>query len=166
MSVFSIPFTSPSNYSYDADKIVVSGGLSSLKEMSLWDNLEVYYRTEESAWNGTPNEVIDETDNNIHATASGANTVATGKIGRCASFDGINDYVVSTDNIPATLYGNVDFTISFWLYVPVGPVMTGSSYRHFFSFGAPTVGNLCQITTYDVVPNILFIGWFAQKNRV
>ncbi len=53
-----------------------------------------YWKMNEYFWNGTAGEVIDSSGNNNHGTAkNGANTVASGKIGRCGYFDGNNDYV-------------------------------------------------------------------------
>lgn len=47
----------------------------------------------EAVWNGTTDEVVDSSGNNNHGTASGATTIADGKLNRGGDFDGVNDQV-------------------------------------------------------------------------
>ncbi len=74
------------------------------------------YHFDECAWNGTYQEVKDNTTNNFHATAKeDATTVGEGKLNRSAYFDGSNyiDAGDTLDNIFGS--GNNSFTITAWI---------------------------------------------------
>ena len=80
------------------------------------------WRFDETLWNGTANEVNDESGNDLHGRAvSGASTddtssAITGNPGTCAygSFDGTNDHVEVNDNNLLDL--TTDLTITAWIY--------------------------------------------------
>ena len=91
-----------------------------------------YWKMDEDSWNGTTGEVIDSSGNNNHGTAkNGANTIASGKVGRCGNFDGSDDYV-SAPNIywPA----NTDFAIEYWMkfssYSPYQNILSTTTSGH------------------------------------
>lgn len=113
MSVFTTPFTTPGNYTYNSSKIEVTGGLAKLLDIStLLSGLQAYWRMEEASWNATPGEVIDSSSSGLHGQAiNGANTIAAGKLGRCGQFDGSNDQIVIPDNS----FSGGDFTIAAWV---------------------------------------------------
>jgi hypothetical protein len=54
--------------------------------------LIAHWKMDESGWDGTANEVKDETGN-YHGTAQGGATTGSGKYGKGGSFDGVDDYV-------------------------------------------------------------------------
>lgn len=160
MSVFTTPFTTAGNYTYDSNKIEVSGGLAQLKESSLFNGIKLYHRFEEDSWDGTAGEVIDQSSLLNHSTSyNGANTIAGGKIGRGASFDGANDYLVSANNSPIT--GNVSFSVSFWVYIPSGAAKTGS-YSPFLYWGQPATGQAAYISFYGSNLNNIYIGYHGN----
>lgn len=78
------------------------------------------YFFNESAWDGTAQEVVDSGVNGYHATSvSGATTAITspalpGDPGTCAygEFDGVDDYVALPDTYPDL---TADFTITAWI---------------------------------------------------
>jgi len=133
MAVFSTPFTIPGNYSYDSGKIEVSGGLAKLLEVSsLLSGLQAYWRMEEASWNATPGEVIDSSSSGLHGQAiNGANTSATGRLGRCGQFDGSNDQIIIPDNA----FAIGDFTISVWVKT------SSTGYRVVFASSLDNVWN-------------------------
>jgi hypothetical protein len=156
MAIFQTTFTTPGNYTYDSDKIEVSGGLAKLKALDLATNLHAYWKFNESVWNGTTDEVVDSSGNGYHCTAkNGANTVAGGKIGRAGSFDGVNDYVISSNN--AGITGNPSFSISMWMKVPSGGVRSGS-YPLMLYWGVAVNTNCFHFGTYTIGRNRLYIG--------
>lgn len=61
----------------------------------------IEYRFDELSWNGTSNEVIDSSDNLLHAQSSGGTLSQDAKICRGATFDGVDDHFelpsISTD---------------------------------------------------------------------
>ncbi|MCF6291400.1 MAG: hypothetical protein L3J03_10455 [Desulfobacterales bacterium] len=74
------------------------------------------WRFDECSWNGTSGEVIDA-QGSLHGTRAGnADTIASGKLCRAGTFDGIGDYVDMGD-ILNTVFGSTSnaFTITAWL---------------------------------------------------
>jgi hypothetical protein len=73
-----------------------------------------FWKFEEASWTGAVGEVRDSSGNNNHGRAiNGATTVARGKCGRGAWFDGTNDSVQIPNS--ASLQLTNDLTISFWI---------------------------------------------------
>ncbi|MEJ2042848.1 MAG: polymer-forming cytoskeletal protein [Reinekea sp.] len=92
------------------------------------------YRFDELEWNGTANEVVDSSANNLHGTAdaaSGTTTTADAQICRAASLNGIDQFIDSPGLSPL----RTSSTLSFWIKVDNGyvgvfkaweaPVVTG-----------------------------------------
>lgn len=82
---------------------ITDPNLISFWNMNNQDDLKSYYTS-------------DLTSNNFYGTPNGlANTIATGKLGRAGSFDGINSYL-NMNNIPA-LSNTAHYSISAWVYL-------------------------------------------------
>jgi hypothetical protein len=159
MAVFSSPFTTPGNYTYDSDEIEVSGGLAKLKELGLWTDLYAYWKMDEALWSGVTNEVVDSGPNGFHATAiNGPNTVSGGKIGRASSFDGINDYLISSSN--ANIIANPSFTISVWAKIPTGAVKAGS-YPTFLWWGFTASGQSVYFGLFNSSLDKVYVGFHS-----
>lgn len=87
------------------------------------------YRFDELSWDGTANEVIDNSGNNHHGAAIGMTTLSSGKI--CAAGDftatGTSDYL----NLANTAANNLtDFTISVWAiknFTHTGTILSGAN---------------------------------------
>jgi len=72
----------------------------------------VEYRFDECGWNGTNGEVKDSSQNHLNGTAKGdTNTVANGKIGRSAYFDGDRDYIKIGNNQKLQLDANASWSL-------------------------------------------------------
>ena len=74
--------------------------------MLVTKNLKAYYRFEGNA--------NDNSGNGHNGTVVGA-TLATGKFGRCYSFDGSDDYISVGDHADLRLAGAL--TIATWVYL-------------------------------------------------
>jgi MSHA biogenesis protein MshQ len=71
------------------------------------------YRFDEPSWNGTTNEVLDNTGQGLNGNAVGdTNTIAAGQICRAGTFDGNGDYV-RINGINS--YLNTTASLSFWI---------------------------------------------------
>jgi hypothetical protein len=87
------PFTTSGNYTFDTTVIEVTGGNAQLKDIGLDDNLVLYWKCDEASWNGTPGEITDSSPSGYDGTGqNGATTASGGKIDRCGTYDGTNDY--------------------------------------------------------------------------
>ncbi len=76
---------------------------------------EIDWRHDELSWSGVTDEVQDSSGNNNHAMSivgSGLDTITAGQICRAASFDGVNDYIVSADIFDLL---RTTATLSFWI---------------------------------------------------
>ena len=81
----------------------------------------VQYHFDELIWDGTTDEVIDSSDNNLHGTAQGGLTTAnsspaiSGDVGTCsyAELDGIDDYVALGN--PDLLNFSGEITLAAWI---------------------------------------------------
>jgi hypothetical protein len=72
------------------------------------------YRFDECLWDGTSNEVKEDSPNHLNGTAKGdAKIISEGKIGRAGYFDGSGDYVEILNNPKLQLTG--DSTFSLWI---------------------------------------------------
>ena len=71
------------------------------------------YQFDELSWNGTSDEVTDNSGNDYHGTATGMTTTIAGKICGAGDFTntGIDDYLTLDNN---ALDGQTDFSISVW----------------------------------------------------
>ncbi len=74
------------------------------------ETLMAHWKFDESIWNGTENEVKDETDN-YNGTANGPVITTAGRFNNAGKFDGSNDYI----DIGTTLSPNGDITVSAWI---------------------------------------------------
>lgn len=82
------PYTTPANYTYDSDKIEVSGDLAKLKTTLDYDGLVGYWKFEDN--------FLDSSGNGNNLTVVGNPTFITGKIDKCLNLD-ITSYVKSTN---------------------------------------------------------------------
>ena len=111
---FDTPYNDPLIYTFQTDEIEVTGGLARLREDPLIPFLLGYWRMEEAAWNGTPDEVLDESGLDHHGTAVGdATTFTPAQIGRGGTFDG-SDAVIIGQPADLDLDPTTEFTISVW----------------------------------------------------
>ena len=114
MSTKLYPYTTPGNYTFDSDKIEVSGGIASLKE----DLTNVYARWHLNESSGT--NVPDSSGNGRNGTTvnmEDGDWVA-GKLNNCLSFDGVNEYVDCGDI--ANFERTDPFSIEFWFKTSIG----------------------------------------------
>jgi hypothetical protein len=83
-----------------------------------------------SWWKGESNANDQLGLNN--ATLQGGATFTTGKVGQAFSFDGVNDYVLIGDPIPASLKFQNEITLEAWVYIteyaPGMGLIVGSQY--------------------------------------
>ncbi len=102
------PYTTPGNYTYDTDKIEVSGGLAQLKEDLT--NVYAHYHLNESSGSSIP----DSSGNGRNGTTINMEDSdwVTGKLGNCLQFDGVNEYVNCGDI--ASFERTDSFSIEFW----------------------------------------------------
>ncbi len=76
---------------------------------------EIEFRMDELQWNGSANEVVDSSGNGNHANAnaaSGLSTINPGQICRAGGFDGVDDYIESSDIFS---YLRTTASMSFWI---------------------------------------------------
>lgn len=76
-------------------------------------NVVAFWHMDEASWNGTPDEVEDETGVNDGVSCGGVNTVAGGKFNRCGDFDGSDDYIDCGND--ASLNITDEITIVAWI---------------------------------------------------
>lgn len=77
-------------------------------------NVVAFWQMDEASWNGTPDEVEDETGTNDGTGKEGATTDADGKFNRCGIFNGTSAYVDCGNDASLGMGANQDFTIFFW----------------------------------------------------
>jgi|GEM_PF-2710589 len=109
------------------------------------------YSMDEAAWNGTSGEVADSIGTSNGTSFNGANTIATGKICRAGSFDGINDYV-EVPNLSAKLSGTA--SLAFW----INTTQTGND----TAWMAPGVTGVELVAS----ANDIFWGWLDASGRI
>ncbi|MFT7244500.1 MAG: hypothetical protein ACI82A_001857 [Candidatus Azotimanducaceae bacterium] len=112
------------------------------------------YHFDESAWNGTANEVADSSGNSMHAlanTASGLTTVDLGQVCRAGQFDGTNDYIESSSIFS---YLRTTASLSFWIKT----TQTGDD----TAWQAPGVTGVEQSGGSDDI----FWGWLDATGRI
>lgn len=76
------------------------------------------YRLDECTWDGTANEILDSSGNNLHATASnGANTAAGGTVNRAGVLQAASSQYVNAGDILNDVFGRSSshFTITAWV---------------------------------------------------
>ena len=81
-------YTTPAEYTYDSDKILVDGGIASLRE----DLTNVYARYHLESID-TGDSVEDTSGNSRDGIAINSPSVVTGKLNNCFSFNGSTQYV-------------------------------------------------------------------------
>ena len=115
---------------------------------------EIEFRMDELSWNGTASEVQDSSGNGNHANAnaaSGLTTVNPGHICRAGDFDGVDDYIESSD-IFAILRDTA--SMSFWINTTQVGNDTG--------WMAPGVTGVEQAGGSDDI----FWGWLDAAGRI
>ncbi len=85
------------------------------QQANLSNGLIGHWKMDEDSWNGTNGEVKDVSGNTNHGTAGGASPI-TGKYGNAGQFDGVDDYVETTN----TLTSGNSTTLSAWVYATAG----------------------------------------------
>ena len=108
MSVQIYPYTTPAVYTYDTNKIEVSGGLATLKE----DLTDVYTRWHLNAL-GSGDNVEDSSGNNRDGTAVGTPSVVAGQLNNCFQFNGTTQYINCGDI--ADFERTDAFSIEIWI---------------------------------------------------
>jgi hypothetical protein len=108
MAVFTYPFDVPGNYTYDSNKIVVSGGLAELAE----DRSDIYARWHLNESTGT--NVPDDSGNVRDGTTVNMDDTnwVSGKLNNCLLFNGTNEFV-NCGAIGGFEY-NVPWSMEFW----------------------------------------------------
>jgi len=84
-------FTTPANYTYDSDKVEITGGVAQLKRQIVDSYIELHCHLNESSGS----VASDSSTNNRHGTCinmDDSNWVA-GKLDNCLSFNGIDEHV-------------------------------------------------------------------------
>ncbi len=124
------PFTTPSNYTYDSDKIELVDGKAKLKAQSN-PNIYAHYHLNEA----TGETVIDSSGNGRDGTPINNPASVVGKLNNCLSFNGNNQYVNCGDI--ANFERTDAFSLECWLKTTdtgTGCILTksvwdGSTYR-------------------------------------
>lgn len=108
-ATFTTEFTNSANYTNDSE-IEVTGGLASLKETSILNELRGYWKMDDFA-----GQVTDSSGNANHGTnIGGASYGASGKLNDAMSFDGIDDLInLGSDASLTTIVNN--FTFGAWI---------------------------------------------------
>ena len=100
----------PANYTLsDAHALEFQAGVGRLAHNLIFDN---YWALDEASWNGTAGEVVDSADGG-NGTATGAETIADGKIGRGGHFDRASKEYVDFGTTVANPGAN-DFSYGIW----------------------------------------------------
>ena len=101
-------------YAYDPSALTVEGGVAQLIEDPVAPDVVASWRFEEAGWNGTAGEVAGG-GSGLDGTALGdATTVASGQLGRGATFDGGGDAVLLGQPTALDLDPGAPFTLSAW----------------------------------------------------
>ncbi len=83
-------------------------------------NLIAYYQLDEASWNGTANEVVDQSGNSLHGTAVGGVTTSEAKVCNGAILDGITLAYVEVADDPLLDIPD-ELTVSLWIKTNVIP---------------------------------------------
>ncbi len=104
-TTFTIPFTTDTNYTHDTE-VEVTGGLAKLKETSLWNGLQAYWKMDDAS-----GQISDYSGNGNNLANHGASYGSSGLLGDSMSFveDGYLDGGGTMLNM-----GLDDMTISAW----------------------------------------------------
>lgn len=142
-----------------------------IQASSATDSMVVYWKLDEGV-NDTCSggeDVCDVSGHTNHSTwfgSGGGSSTSTSWISAPSnsisftnpygmSFDGTDDYLVSTNN--STLTGNATFSVSLWFYVP-SDATTNGSWGRFVDWGTAASGQSAQICIYSNTKNQLFVG--------
>lgn len=167
MATKQYPYTTPANYTYDSDKIEVSGGLATLKE----DLTNVYARWHLNEDTGLT--VLDTSGNGRDGTPVNSPVSVAGKykLNNCLQFNGTTQYV-NLGNI-----GNFERTDSFsiegWVKLAVKGIIIGreqwvSPYRGWYvgtnpsgwlQFVLTNTWGTNQLSVYQDAVNMLDNAW-------
>lgn len=110
-------------YSFNAISVEVSFDLLFRNELLSLPSPLLHYRLDEASWDGSADEVLDSSLNNLHgrsflgANTSDADPAVGTSIGTChyGVFDGVNDYVEIDDNSLLDL--SSDFAVGVWIKI-------------------------------------------------
>ncbi|HEY3418160.1 MAG TPA: LamG domain-containing protein, partial [Armatimonadota bacterium] len=92
-------------------------GTSSAVEGTVTDSaLQCFWRMNENTWTGAAGEVQDTANNHSGTAINSATTITDGKIGRCGTFNGINQYVEVPD-AAALKYTGGNFSLALWVKI-------------------------------------------------
>ena len=99
----------------DAGANETTGNYASLTNSTLMNNIVGLWHLNETSWNGTANEVVDDSGNGNHGTRVGnATTTSLAALGSFAgTFDGAGDYVTIADSASLDITTNI--TLSVWV---------------------------------------------------
>lgn len=97
---------------HSSDNSIRRDGFAASWSISPTLNVVAEWHFDESEWDGTSNEVLDNAGNMNGFAVNGANTVESGLVCNAASFDGVDDYI-TVSGIATHL--NNTATLSFWM---------------------------------------------------
>lgn len=106
-------------------------------------------------WEGAGNKVYDVSGKGNHGSLINGANWSKSKFGNCISLDGINDYIVfSDDNLPI---GANPRSIEFWIKRNSGAVF--GDYKFLYSYGTRSTYNAFSLYGYIGTNNIYFQGY-------
>ena len=97
-----------------ADDSGESSGDSTFVDYNM-SGIVALWHMDEASWDGTPDEVEDETGSNDGVAIGGLDTIAGGKFNRCGDYDGIDDYINLTTHV-GSFTGLNQGSILGWVY--------------------------------------------------
>lgn len=147
-------FDDPNNYDFDSSKIEVADGKARLKATPDFDGLVGYWKFED--------DVLDSSGQGNHGTNYGA-TFVDGKVDRCLSFDGVDDYVDCGSDSSLDITG--DIAISLW--VKASENWDPSHGHYHVILGKDDDNNGYRITVYeDSNTNKVYLEFFTENSGV
>lgn len=114
-------------------------------ETHLSSGLVGYWKMNELSWDGTSNEVVDDSGNRNYGTRSGNATTASGIFDKTGTFDGTGDYVSGSGSSLGSLnmYGKSELTMSAWVNTSFP---SASAYQGILNNGSAGNGYLLDTT--------------------
>lgn len=120
IKVATIPASGDVDFYMYYDKRLDSGESSGDDTFVLYDvsGIQAFWQMDEASWDGTPDEVEDETGVNDAVAVNGADTISDGKFNRAGSFDGISKYIDCGGDNSLNFIPQTDaFTLIAWIKV-------------------------------------------------